>query len=421
MKALLSKFALQKGVGVCLGEHEISVSKVAFTPLGPFEEATASKPYSPDDLADVLKKLLDPLLGRKRRIPVAVGLPGSHLFFGTRLLAGGEAPSAEEILHKALCSPNISVDDLTADVLLGNVRKSSAATIAACRKKYMAGVVAALDAMGVRPLRAEPAPCALVRTAVARRKFPRRGKTTLCVFLGEAQGLAAVVVGGRPLAWKLFTLHAGADGAAILSAARTLLRQGKTYGIESSFDYVVVHGRPDLHERLREEQLPTNLGVRVLWQDGPPLDGAATAYGLAAGCQNQNVKAFDLARSLKARPSIWDIFPWWDFALASLLVVWMAVTLFAHSMKLDETYAAVRAKASGLKYLNLSDPKNLDKDTAQLEKKVEAVYKYLDGRILWTEFTRDVSARLPANAQIKSFKGEWAMESGAKAGRRRGR
>lgn len=418
MKSLLAKYALHKAIGVCLGEHEISVSKVAFTSLGPVEVASASEPYSPDKLADVLEKLLKPLLGSKRRVPVVVGLPGSRLFFGTRPIAVGSGePTAEAMLQKSLCSPTISIDDLTADVLVGNVRKSPVASIVACRKKYVAGVVAALGRLGVRPVRAEPSPCALVRTAVAQRKYPRRSKTTLCVFLGATQGLAAVVAGSHPLAWKTFALPAGAEGAAILSAARTLQTQGKNYGVESSLEHVVIHGRADLHERLQQERLPSELSIRIVWQDGPALDGAAMAYGLAMGCLNQNAKAFDLSRQMKTRASIWEIFPWWDLAYASLLVAWLGTTLFAHSMKLEASYMAVRTQSSSHKHLNTGESKNLAKQTENLAKKVEAVYKYLDSRILWTEYTRDVSARLPANAVLRTFTGKWILESG-RAGRK---
>ncbi|MBU4398787.1 MAG: hypothetical protein KKE86_05555, partial [Planctomycetes bacterium] len=248
----------------------------------------------------------------------------------------------------------------------------------------------------------------------AQRKYPRRSKTTLCVFLGATQGLAAMVAGGQPLAWKTFALPAGAEGAAILSAARTLQTQGKNYGVESSLDYAVIHGRADLHERLRQERLPSELGIRVVWQDGPALDGAAMAYGLATGCLNQNAKAFDLARLLKARASMWEIFPWWDLAYASLLVAWLGVTLFAHSMKLEASYAAVRAQSSSHKHLNTGESKNLEKNTGNLAKKVEAVYKYLDSRILWTEYTRDISVRLPTEAVLSTFTGEWILESGRK-------
>ncbi len=266
MRSLLAKIAIRKGVGLYLGEHEVAVSKVAATPLGPIELASCSAPYTPEDLASVLERLLAPLLGRKRRVPVAVGLPSSRIFFGTRLIRTGGESSPEAVLQKALCSSNISVEDLTVDLLHGNVNKLPVTNVAACRKKYMAGVVATLTQIGVRPFRTEPSPCALVRLAAQQHRFPRRSKVVLCVFLNATQGLAVLVAGGMPLGWRKFILPAGGEGSAILCAARTLRTQHKYYGIESSLDFAILYGRADLRERLEEEEFPTDMGTRVTWR-----------------------------------------------------------------------------------------------------------------------------------------------------------
>lgn len=417
MSSLLTKIALQKAIGVCLDEHEITVSKVAFTPTGPVEIASASELYTSENLPETLEKLLVPLLGKKHHAPVAVGLSSSRLFYGTRIVIGSSEPTAEAMLHKALCSPTISVEDLTADMMTGTIQKTPVASLVACRKKYMAGIVSALDELGIRPVRAEPSPCALVRTAVSQKKYPRRAKISLCVFLGEEQGLAAIVSSGRPLAWKKFPLVAGSEGMAVVSAARTLQTQGKNYGVDS-LEYAVIHGRPDLHEGLNESQLPTQLGVRVVWQEGPAYSGAAMAFGIAAGCLEGDAKAFDLSRQMKARPSILDIFPWWDFSYAALLVAWLGLTLFAHKVKLQEDYLAVRMQSSSHESLVSGDSKDLAKKTEYLEKKVEAVYKYLDSRMLWTDYTRDIADRLPKEAVLSTFTGEWIMVSGRKKSRR---
>ena len=112
----------------------------------------------------------------------------------------------------------------------------------------MAGIVATLIEMGHRPYRSEPSPCALVRLAAQQHHFPRRSKTVLCVFLNATQGLAVVVAGGMPLAWRNFLLPAHAEGPAILSAARTLRTQHSYYGIESALDFAILYGRGDLQE-----------------------------------------------------------------------------------------------------------------------------------------------------------------------------
>jgi hypothetical protein len=414
VKPLLTKIALHKAIGLHLGEHEVAVSKVAATLLGPVEIASSSEPCTPDDLPAVIERLLVPLLDRKRRTPVAVGLPSSRLFFGTRLTADGGANTAEAVLQKALCSSNISVDDLTADLLRGAVNKLPVASVAACRRKYLAGIVATLSGLGVRPFRAEPAPSALVRMAASQYRTPHRSKMLLRVFLGATQGLAVAVAGRLPLAWRTFTLLANMEGFAIISAARTLGTQGRHYGIESPWDYVIVHGRPDLHERLQQAQFATQIGTRVVWHEGPALDGKAVGFGLALGCLTPSPKAFDLSRTLKSRPSLWEIFPWWDLAFTSALVILMGLVLGAHSVKLNEAYVGVRVQSSQHKCLASADPKRLQDEKKTLEDKIAVVRKFLDSRISWSAHTRDISTRLPPNVALDAFEAKSPLDCGGR-------
>ncbi len=344
MRTLLAKIAVHKAIGLYLGEHEVAVSKVAATPLGPVEIASSAAPCTANNWAEVAQGLLGPLVGRWRRLPVAVGLPDFRLFSTAQPALAGEAVTPAGVLQKALCLSNICVDDLTADLIKVNAHKPPLASVAACRTKYIAGVVAALGRLGVRPCRAEPSPCALVRLASARRRFPRRSKTLLCVFLGAGQGLAVMVFGGLPLSWKGFSLPAGGEGPAIVSAARTLRIRQLHYGVEAAPEYAIIHGRPDLHERLQQEQFPSDMETRVLWRDGPEPDAAATAFGLALGGLAQAAKAFDLSRSLKPRPSLWEIFPWADLAFSAMLVACAGLFLGAYATKLDDSYASAMAQ-----------------------------------------------------------------------------
>ena len=129
--------------------------------------------------------------------------------------------------------------------------------------------------------------------------------------------------GACPWPGRSFLLPARAEGPAILSAARTLRTQHSYHGIESALDFAILYGREDLKERLQEEEFPTNMGTRVLWHDGPALDNAAMAQGLAIGLPRAGRKAFDLARVLKPRPSIREIFPWGELAFGVLLIATM--------------------------------------------------------------------------------------------------
>jgi hypothetical protein len=318
-------------------------------------------------------------------------------------------------LQKALYSSNLPADDLVVDLLPGKVNKLPVAHLAACRRKYMTGVVAILSQLSVRPFRSEPSACALVRLAEQQHRSPRRSKTVLRVFLGAAQGLAVVVSGGLPLAWKPFTLPAYEEGFAILSAARGLAIQQTHYGIETALDYAMIHGRADLHERLQKEGLPSEIGTRVIWHEGPTLDGAATALGLALGCASQDIKAFDLSRSLKSRAPIKEIFPWKELGFAAGLIGCMGAVLSMHAMKLQESYVALRAENSQHVCLASAEPDRLERDKKVMEDKVGAVRGFLESRISWTAYTRDISARLPANAVLSGFNGRSPLDPKGKA------
>jgi hypothetical protein len=416
VKALLSKLAFRKAIGLYLGDQEIAVSKVAFTPLGPVEIASECEACTPENAEEVIKRLIKPLLSHKRRSLVAVGLPSARIFFGTRLTRAGADVTPESVLQKAFSSTNIRIDDLSVDLLKSAVNKVPIASVAACRKKYMTGVIAILNQLRVRPFCAEPEACALVRVAAQQGRFPRRAKTVLCVFLNATHGLAVMTVGGVPLAWRQFILPAGSEDLAILSAARTLETQQKHNGIESAPSYALICGREDVHERLRRKQFPSDMARRVIWHDGPSFSGRAAAYGLALGCLGAKVAGFDLSREMKLRAPIAEIFPWADLVFAAFLVAVMAVVLGFHAMDVSELCAQVEAKSSLHTCLAAGGAAHVEQDEKALEQKVDAVCKFLDSRILWTSYTYEISQRLPPNSRLRLFQGLNALDVGGKQG-----
>ena len=189
MKSLLANISLRKFVGLYLGEHEVSASEVAVTPLGPVEIATRTEPCPPNELLGVVERVLQSLQGpKRRRLQVAIGLPNSRVFFGTRPLRSGADATPAAVMQKLLCSSNITVEDLTIDLIKSTVNKAPLASVAACRKKYMAAVLGVLQRCGARSYRAEPAPYALVRAAARQYHPPRRAATLLRVFLARRKG-----------------------------------------------------------------------------------------------------------------------------------------------------------------------------------------------------------------------------------------
>ncbi|NLF08652.1 MAG: hypothetical protein GX594_11850, partial [Pirellulaceae bacterium] len=227
----------------------------------------------------------------------------------------------------------------------------------------------------------------------------------------------AVAAGEQPLAWRTFALEAGKEGAAVVSAVRTLRMQSKNYGVDSFIEHLVIHGRPELHERLQEEQLPTMIGVRVIWQKGPAFDCAVIAQNLAADCLKPKKNAYDLSRTLKGRASLREIFPWWDLVYCSILILIVGATMLYHSIHLEDAYATVHIERANHKQLTANNERELKKKADDMSKKVDTVRKLLEDRINWSDYIRDMSERLPPNIALSSFNGQWSIGGSGKRGR----
>lgn len=408
MKSLLAKYAVRKALGVYVGEHEVVVTKLASTALGPVQMACVRESYVPEQLGEVLGKVLAPLVGPKRRfpIPVALGIAGQRVFFSTRPIKSTNAESSPEmLLHEAFRSSSISVDDMALDVIKVQSDKKLVASIASCRRKYLATLLSGLQTADVNPFRAEPAPCALLRVANSEHRAPRKVKTVLRIFLSGDQGLAILAVANLPYVWRYFALRSGEEANSILSSARTIFTLTKSCGIESPIEAIMIHGRAELRSQLNFEHLQDDLGIATTWHPGPALDDSVIAYGLAVGCLTQSTESFDLARSLKPRRSLWELFPWGETAMQGAFLACMGLFLAERSSSLNKSYAAVKKDISAHVWMDSVGESELQKEKKELEAKVEAIRKFMGTRVLWTSYTHDIPTRLPKNATINGFEG----------------
>lgn len=418
MKKLLAKFALKKVIGLFVGETDVTVCQVAETLLGPVQIDCQSEPYLADQLPEVIDRLLKPMLGRRKPgHPVAVGIPAFRVFFSTRPIrnANRDTP-AEALLYEVLQSPNVLIDDMVVEVIRAEPGKRQLASIVACRRKYLTGILDILKAQGVRPFRAEPGPCALVRAAAHQRRAPRRSKTALRIVLGKSQGLAVVMTGSLAVLWRFFNLPAGGESSALCSAIRSVQALIGHCGIDSPLDFILVHGRNDLRGHVETDEFREQVGVPLIWSGAPELDGRAMAWGLALGClaAQQAEEAFDLSRSMKPRLPLREIFPWAEVAVQMALVICLLAFLTWRSRTLDEALVPVRVEIAQRAWLEKTLQAQLQKEQADLGKKVEAIRRFAGTRIIWTEYTRDIAERLPPTATLVSFTGQCELETPGK-------
>jgi hypothetical protein len=408
MKSLLAKTGLPKAIGVYVDDQAVTISQVVSTPLGPIETARHSEPVGPDELPAVLERVLKPLAGggRLQRVPVAIGIPTGRTYFATRPIQNpGSDASPEILLREALRSPNVSVNEMTVDVVKARPDRRPVASIAACQSRYLSGLLEALERCGVRPHRAEPAPCALLRAAANQHRSRRQAKVVVRLILGDAHVLAALVVDDLPVLWRQVPLRQGDEAATLLSVTRSVMAVSKDCGVQSPLDAVMIHGRTDLLRLLDVEWVESQLGATVQWLRDPPLESGQVAFGLALGCLGQEERAFDLSHSLKRSPSLWEVFPWRQVAIQVGLVLCLAFVLFDHSNTLTDSYDAIRVQNSQHFWMESLQDAQLIKERDELRQKVAAVRKFLRSRIAWSTHQRAVAACLPENVYLTSFQG----------------
>ncbi|HEY2157700.1 MAG TPA: hypothetical protein VGH33_18870 [Isosphaeraceae bacterium] len=415
MRAWMNRLALRKDIGLAIGDREVAVSEVATTPLGRVEVARDREPLGDDGLAPAVGRLMARRFSRKElaKARVTIGLPALRVFFSTRpIQADNREASPEILLHEVLQSPNLNIDDMVVDMIRLRPGQRHLASIVACRKKYLSGVLGALDSAGVEPCVAEPSPCALLRDAVRRLRPPGRSKAYVRVILGDGQGLAVLMAPPEaPLMWRPFDLPAGAEALAIRAAVASLASLGRFCGQEGEVDAALIHGRPDLgplSEVAEAESLP---GVRLLRHDAPGLDEGAVAAGLAEGA-GPGVAAFNLIRSLGRGLSILDIFPWGQAVLQVALLV--AATLFVQHRLGDARAGARAAENDDARYdwAAKTSTSKLQDEKKDLEQRAEALRTFLSTRVLWTAHTRDMATRLGPEIVLTSFQGTAELEGG---------
>jgi hypothetical protein len=408
MKSLLAGIGLPKAIGLYVDQGAVHLSQVVATPWGPVEIARYSQNAGADELADVLRRLLAPLRGRRwlRRVPVAIGLPPAQTYFSTRPIQNASSDvSPHVLLREALRSTSVCVDEMVVDVIKTQPDKRMVASIASCDQKYLTELLGSLGQCGVRPHRAEPAPCALLRVAASKHRSGRNAKVVLRLILGETQALALLVANNLPLVWRSFSLPRGDEGSALLSVSRSLQTMSRLCGVESPLDAVIVHGRPDLPRLLGADWVQQEMGARVKWCDGPALDDSQVAFGLALGCLRDFPLAFDLARSLKPRASLQDVFPLRQAVLQAALLVGMTVLLATRSASLNDSYLGAQAENAQHPWMASLQTSQLGREKTQLLQKVAAVHRFLNTRITWTCYGRELAACLPAHAFLTSFQG----------------
>jgi hypothetical protein len=416
MSALLAKLARSKALGLYIDDREVALTLAASTPLGPIEITRRSEPYAPDELHLVLRRLVSPYLDRRGRckLPVALGLPPARVFFSTRAIRTPKSEASPHILlQEALQSRDLTSEEMAVDVIHAKPDKRHVASIAACRRSYLTGLLRNLEFAGIRPPRAEPGPWALLRVAERRLRAPRPGAVVVRLFLGADTGLAVVTANRFPVLWRCFAFSAGQELSAIRAVSRALQPLISYCGVDAPVDALLVHGQnwpAGLRHRLTAET-----GLPVLCCDEPRCDGGDIAFGLALGRLGKSAEGFDLARPFQLPPDLGAIFPWREAVLHAAVLLGMGAFLHLRNADLADELHRVHTETSrlGVSSMVLTD---LENEKKNLVRKLAAVRGFASGRIPWSSYTDVVAARVPADVALSSFQGLCQDEPGKQKG-----
>jgi hypothetical protein len=365
-------------------------------------------------MAETLQRVLHGLVGagNVRGYPVMLGLASSKIFFSTRpMRMESNDVSPQVLLHEALQSSGLSVDDMVVESVKAQPGKRPVVSLVSCRKKYLSGLLTAAQRCGLRHLRVEPALCGLLRGGAYRIKAPRRGNPVMRLFLDETKGIGIVAVGNSPLIWRYFEIPADEKRKGLCAAVRTLQTLTKPCGVDTALEILMIHGSTSLCQQLDCKEFTDEIGFPVVWCEGPGLEDSAIAYGLAIDGLNPSSEILDLARSLKPPPLLRDIFPWKEVVLQVLLLAGMVVYLTDRSSALYANYLKVQAENERYNWAGSITIAELDKEKKDLERKTDAFRSFVGTRVLWSKYTSDISERLPDNITLSSMHGVHELET----------
>lgn len=415
MLSLLARIGSPQAIGIHFEGSMAHACRIASTPLGTVELATGSEPCDAGQPRETIERLVHGLLKhRSERIPVAIGIPTDQTFFTTRSMqTRSEDVSPRVLLREALRSSSIAVDKMVVDVVRSQPGSRQMASIAACNQELLDQVVEPLKDLGLPMLRVEPAPAALLRRALQSDTSSRRAKIVCRVFLSDTHMLAVLTAQNKPLLWRHLRLPRGDETSAILATVRSLASIGTQSGLESHAETVVIHGRSDLRRLLDMDWVHEQVAGQLEWLDGPALEGPQIARGLAEGCLD-DADGFNLARQFQTQRSLWQTFPWSEAVIHVALICAMALFLVYRLLLVNDelTTATMRNAQSEIASRSAQELQNEKKD---LKADVAAVEKFLESRIVWTNYQRELAGALPRDVFFTSIRGASEFSSSTKS------
>jgi hypothetical protein len=405
---LLARVSRKRSVGLVIDDEALTVSQVVHTPLGPVERDRHSVPLESDPLDKVIRRALAPVWAQRgwKGAPVAIGLPTPRFLLTHRVLGPlNREASGEAMLHESMQYTNVLIDDLAIDTLRDTHARRPTATIVAARKHYLEPLLESVMAAGVTPHTVEPAAFGLLRWAARRWPAPQRARPIYRVFLGQQSALLVLACGSRPLGWRGFSMPAGTESEALAAVIGPLRTLAQCEGDEALPRVLMLHGRSDLRAALTGVPLWKTWELDVWHRDAPGLDDPVAALGVASGCGDED-DGFNLARALRPRRSLAEVFPWGQLVLQGAILASASGVMMSQLADLETRLSVLNVQGKRHDWLRKLTAAQLTTEKTDLTTRAELITAYLETRYQWANYLREVAGRLPASMGITSFGGK---------------
>jgi hypothetical protein len=405
MCPVAAKLGFPQTVGAFCDGQTVYLAHVASTPVGATVLARIAEPLDGEDETEGIARAIGRLRAPRGGLRLVLGVPTEHCYLATRpVSAATGTASARVLLRESLRSASAPVDKMVADVVRAQPGKRELASIAACPRAMVAPLETLLEGRRGRLVRAEPAPCALLRLAHKEDRRGHKAKVLVRVFLGPRQALAVLTGDGHPILWRTTPLPPGDEAAAILALVRSLASVAKPCGVDNPPEALVIHGRTDLERLIDADWLGQELALHFRWLKGPELDGEQIAFGLALGGLDDNEASFDLAKEFCRPVSLREVFPWRDAALYLVVLAAMAGFLGSRRRQVEDACRAARAPQRPPMTAPVSTS-DLERERKDLAARVSAIERFLDTRVLWTACLRELATTMPSDVYLTSVSG----------------
>lgn len=403
-------------VGIYLANGRLTMTRVAGTLGGTAVVTRHQQEMDGQSASEALKDLLETQLTVRERkhLAICIGISPEQTFFSTcpePETEPGGATSSEKLLAACGMGNMGAGGEAAVGFVSKKLRGANFCSVAACRHELAEKLSAAARKAKVEDCRLEPGPWSLLRAAKG--KVPGRWRTAVCVLLGEAGGLAMLLIRGQLVLWRRFALPKGPEARSIASAVRSLqVHALQRLGV-GHIDGLAIQGKIT---RDLADDIAAFLSLATVVISDQSLDADLYSLGLAMSARKPEDKCMDMLQALRRSPSLSKIFPRKLLAVALLLVGAMGLLLWDKSRSLEQEYQFLKQQNASYKWAQDLQTQQIEGESKMLQAEVGAVRKFLSTRIIWSDYLRDLPSRLPPNTYLSNI---WALAELKEMGKRK--